>query len=64
MKKLWILALCAVMLVAVAATAGAAPITMRLAHYAAVDHPGGIARIQSFFILVFPPFLFHRFSSR
>ena len=46
MKKLWILALCAVMLVAVAATAGAAPITMRLAHYAAVDHPGGIAAQQ------------------
>ena len=46
MKKLCIFGLVAALLLAVAATACAAPITMRLAHYAAVDHPGGIAAQQ------------------
>ena len=46
MKKLWFVAAAAVMTAAVAVTASAEKITMRLAHYAAVDHPGGIAAQQ------------------
>lgn len=46
MKKLLVTMLALAMLIMLAASASAAPITMKLAHYAAVDHPGGVAAQQ------------------